>query len=161
MNEKIVKYFMTTPAITCEETTSIKEAINLMKSHNIGFIPITKKGIITGVITDRDILIRAIGIYKLNAKINKIMTNGNIYFVSPTTKIKDAAEKMANNKIRRLIVMDDGKAIGVLTTKNLLNENEIIPLIKKTYLNNNILEPYSIYSNFNPHDSIKTSDYPL
>jgi len=161
MKHEYVKDLMTTPAISCETTTSIKETITLLKENNIGFLPITKKGILVGVVTDRDILVRAIGIYKLNTKINKVMTNGNIYFVNPDTTLIDAAKKMAEHKIRRLVILNDGKVAGVLTTKNLLVEPELFKYIIKTYLPNNTLEPYSMYLNSNPHDSVKTADYPL
>ena len=161
MTNKYVKDLMTSPAIICDESTSIKETINILKENNIGFLPITKKDIIVGVVTDRDILLRGIGIYKLNAKINKVMTNGDIFCVNPNTELKEAAETMANNKIRRLVVLDDGKVVGVLTTKNLLKEPTLFPYITKTYLESNTLDPYSMYMNSNPHDSIKASDYPL
>ena len=161
MNNKKVSNLMTSPAITCEYNNTIKEAIHLMKENNIGFLPITKNKIIVGVITDRDILIRGIGIHKLNTKISKIMTCDEIHFVSPSTSIVDAAKIMSKNKIRRLVVLNDGYVTGVLTTKNLLKEPSLTPYIINTYLENSTLNEYSLYENSNPHDSVKTSDYPL
>ena len=161
MKYKYVKELMTSPAISCETTTTIKETINILKENNIGFLPITKKGILVGVVTDRDILIRGIGIYKLNTKINKVMTNGDIYFVNPETSLHEAAQKMADYKVRRLVVLNDGKVIGVLTAKNLLIEPELFQYIAKTYLPNYTLPAYSMYTNSNPHDNVKAADYPL
>lgn len=156
-----VKDLMTSPAITMEDSHTIKNAIEIMKEKNIGFLPITRNNIIIGVITDRDVLIRGVGIHKLNSKINKIMTNGEIHFVSPSTPLIDAAKIMSNNKIRRLVVLNDGKAEGVLTTKNLLKEPSLTPYIVGTYLENDTLNYYSIYTNSNPHDSVKAADFPL
>lgn len=161
MNHKLVKDFMTSPAITIEESQTIKDAINLFKEKNIGFLPITKSNIIVGVVTDRDVLIRGIGIFKLNSKINKIMTSGEIHFVSPDTQLTEAAKLMSTKKIRRLVVLDDGKVIGVLTSKNLISEPSLIPYITETYKTNKTLNEYSIYNNSNPHDSVKATDYPL
>lgn len=161
MKYKYVKDLMTSPAVSCEDTTTIKSAIEIMKNENIGFLPITKNNIAIGVITDRDILIRGIGIYKLNTRIGKIMTDGEIHFVSPSTPLIDAAKIMADNKIRRLLVLNDGKITGVITTKNMLAEPSLLPYIIKTYEKNSTLNYYSIYSNSNPHDSIKPADYPL
>lgn len=161
MNYKKVKELMTVPAIFCESTKSIKDCITIMKEKNIGFLPITKKGILIGVVTDRDILIRAAGIYKLNTKIEKIITTGEIHFVSPSTSTLEAAKIMSKNKIRRLVVMEDGKIHGVITTKNLLKESELHKYIIDTYKKSTTLKEYQIYINSNPHDSIKTSDYPL
>ncbi len=161
MKYKLVKDLMTTPAIYVEDSTTIKEAISILKENNIGFLPITKKEIIVGVVTDRDILVRGIGIYKLNTKISKVMTSGNIFFVSPTTPVDEAAKIMAKNKIRRLVVLDNGYVKGVITTKNLLNEPSLLPYITKTYISDKTLPSYSSFSNSNPHDSIDVNDYPL
>ena len=156
-----VKDLMTKSVIKCETTTTIKEAISLLKDHNIGFLPITNKNVFVGVVTDRDILIRGVGVYKLNTKIEKIMTNGDLYFVHPSTTLLDAAKKMADHKVRRLVVLDDGNICGVITTKSLLTKPELLPYIASTYLNSETLKDYSIYTNSNPHDSVKPADYPL
>ena len=161
MNNKLTKELMTSPAIYWEEQTPIKDVISLMKDNNIGFIPITKNKILIGVVTDRDILIRGVGVYKLNTKINKIMTNGEIYFVSPDTPVEEAAKKMAEHKIRRLVVLENGYVAGVLTTKNLLNEPTLLKYITQTYIPTETIKNYSMYTNSNPHDSVKAADYPL
>ena len=121
----------------------------------------TKNNIIVGVVTDRDILMRGIGIYKLNTKIEKVMTNGDIFCVNPDTPLLDCAKTMAKHKIRRLVVLYDGYVKGVITTKNMLKEPSLIPYISQTYHTNETLDEYNMYINSNPHDSIKTSDYPL
>ena len=40
-------------------------------------------------------------------------------WVNPTTKIEDAIQKMLNNNIRRLLVLDDEKLVGVITQTDL------------------------------------------
>jgi len=161
MNYKLVKELMTSPAIVIEESCSIKEAIQTMKQNNIGFLPVTKRNVIVGVVTDRDILLRAIIPFSLEEQVNKVMSSNEIHFVEPSTPLKDAAKIMAENKIRRLVVLNDGKVIGVLTTKNMLKEPSLLPYITSTYINNKTLNEYNIYTNSNPHDSLKTSDFPL
>lgn len=161
MKHKFVYELMTSPAISCDYSSNIKETINIMKEKNIGFLPVTKSNIIVGVVTDRDILIRGIGIYKLNSKIHNVMTSGDIYYVSPDTPLIDAAKIMADKKIRRLAVLNDGKVCGVLTTKNLLNEPSLISYVAQTYLPNSTIDAYSLYLNSNPHDSVKAEDFPL
>ena len=161
MKYNYVKELMTSPAISIESSKTIKEAIEILKEKNIGFLPITKNNLIIGVVTDRDILIRGVGIYKLNTKIEKVMTSGDVYFTNPDANLEDAAKTMADHKIRRLVVLSDGIITGVLTTKNLLKEPSLFPYIIKTYLPQNTLDNYYMYENSNPHDSIKTSDYPL
>lgn len=161
MKEKKVKDLMTSPAITHEYNTSIIEIIKTMKEKNIGFIPITKNNILISVITDRDILMRSYTLKNLNESIEKITINAEIHFVDPETNLIDAAKIMSKNKIRRLVVLNDGKVTGILTTKNLCSEKELIPYIIDTYNKAPTLQEYLIYTNSNPHDSVKTADYPL
>ena len=89
------------------------------------------------------------------------MTSGEIHFVDPSSLLVDAAKIMSKNKIRRLVVLNDGKVEGVLTTKNMLKEPTLFPYIIDTYVKDKTLNEYSIYMNSNPHDSVKTADYPL
>ena len=161
MNNKLLKNYMTSPAITCENVTTINEVINIFVNKNIGFIPITKNNFLIGVVTDRDILIRAINKHDLNSPIETIMSAGEIHYVHPNSSIHEAGEIMADHKVRRLVVLDDGKPVGVLTSKNILHEPELFKYIVQTYQKSNTLPQYEIYSNSNPHDSVKTSDYPL
>ena len=160
MKYKLVKDLMTSPAIYCEEKTSIKDIILKMKESNIGFIPITNNDILVGVVTDRDIAIR-LADYRIEDTIDKIMTCGNIYFVNPNTPLEEAAKTMSESKIRRLVVLNDGKITGVLTSKNLLLEPNLIHYVMETYLPEDTIKEYRMYTNSNPHDSVKTSDFPL
>lgn len=161
MKYNYVSDLMSKPAITCEYNTTFKETIEIMKTKDIGFLPVTKKGVLVGVVTDRDLLIRGIGTYKLNTRIDRVMTSGDVRFVDPGTSLKEAARIMALYKIRRLPVLKDGECVGVITTKNLLNVDELFPYIKETYLNTSNYKEYEMSANSNPHDSLKASDYPL
>ena len=161
MKHTYTKELMTTPAITLEERTPIIDVIKTFKEKNIGFLPITKNNVIIGVITDRDVLIRSMESQNLNTPINQILTTGEIHFISPETTLIDAAKMMAEHKVRRLPVLNDGKVIGILTSKNLIQEPSLLPYVIETYNNHTTLNPYSIYSNSNPHDSVKTADFPL
>lgn len=161
MKYKYVKDLMTKPAIYCDVKCTIKEVVHSMKNNKIGFLPITQNNLLVGVITDRDIIVRSYGLYKSSSRISKIMTSKNLFFVSSEDKIEDAAKIMSKNKIRRLVVLSDGKPIGVLTTKNLLKEPSLLKYVIDTYEDNKTLPQYSIFSNFNPHDSVKIDDYRL
>ena len=97
----------------------------------------------------------------MNSTINKVMTSGNIHFFNTETSKIEAAKKMAQTKIRRLVVLNDGKVEGILTSKDLISETSLLPYIVETYYNSQTLPSYAMYENSNPHDSIKASDYPL
>lgn len=161
MKYNYVKDLMTSPAIVKDENCTIEEAIKTLQEKDIGFLPITKGNVLIGVVTDRDILLRTFGKYNPNNKIATVLTSGEVHFVSPSTPLIDAAKMMAAHKVRRLVVVNDGKVVGVITSKNIIKETSLLPYILETYNNSKTLNPYSIYLNSNPHDSIKSSDFPL
>lgn len=128
----LIKNVMSTPAICVDEKTTIKETIEIMEKENLGFLPVTKNDHLVGVITDRDILLRGRK-YKSNSKISKIMTSEDIYTINEDSSLKDAGEIMSKHKIRRLVVTNSDYIKGVVTSKDLLKDDSLIPYIKETY----------------------------
>ena len=128
----IVKNAMSSPAICIDEKATIKEAIEIMAKEDLGFLPITKNDHLVGVITDRDILLRSRG-HKSNTKISKIMTSETLYTISENSSLEDAGKIMSSYKIRRLVVVNSDYVKGVITSKDLLKDEKLIPYIKQTY----------------------------
>ena len=109
-----VKDIMTDPAIVISEGASVYEAAKLMRSHNIGSVPVVdNNSSIVGIVTDRDIVIRnmARGLDPQKHSVEDIMTK-DVSCVTPETEIDDAAQVMANDKVRRLPVVEDDRVIG-------------------------------------------------
>ena len=129
-----VKQVMSYPAICIDYKTPIEEAIKVMEEKDVGFLPVTKNDYLIGVITDRDILLRGQG-KKMNTPIEKIMTQDNLVCVNINDDLLEAAKLMSNYKIRRLIVTEDDLIKGVITSKDLLYQDDLIPYIKQTYIN--------------------------
>lgn len=130
----LVKHVMSSPAICIDYSSSISKTIELMKEKDLGFLPVTENDALVGVITDRDILLR--GHEKnFNTQIGKIMTNDNIHLISPSDSLEEAARVMSAHKVRRLVVVEEDLIKGVITSKDLLYEESLIPYIKQTYLN--------------------------
>ncbi len=109
-----VKDIMTDPAIVIAEDASVVEAAKLMRQHNIGSVPVvdSDNGIV-GIVTDRDIVIRnmARGLDPKSHSVEEIMTR-DVSCVTPETEIDDAAQVMANDKVRRLPVVEDERVVG-------------------------------------------------
>ncbi len=109
-----VKDIMTDPAIVIAEDASVMEAANLMRQHNIGSVPVVNDDQnIVGIVTDRDIVIRnmARGMDPKSHSVEEIMTK-DVSCVTPETEIDEAAQVMANDKVRRLPVVEDERVVG-------------------------------------------------
>jgi CBS domain-containing protein len=96
---------------------TLKECAEKMKRRNVGVLPVVEGKKPIGVITDRDITLRAVAegadVNKMKAR--EVMTR-EPYFVYEDQTINEACELMEKNKIRRLIVLNrEGALAGVLT----------------------------------------------
>ncbi len=94
-----------------------------MLTHDIGCVIVQdKSGRPTGIITERDIVQRVAAKDVLSSGVKAVeVMSRPIVTISPTASVNDAAKVMNQRKIRRLAVIDDGKLIGVLTQKDILN----------------------------------------
>lgn len=103
------KQIMTKSIKTCDYNCSAKEAALIMKKYDTGAVPVVdamKKPL--GVITDRDITINAVaeGNHPESVKVLNLMTK-HIVSVHEDDLIDVAAKKMKENKVRRVLVVDD------------------------------------------------------
>ena len=98
-------------------TATLKEAADQMRTHDYGFIPVGENDRLIGVVTDRDITIRAIAEGKDPSKtsLRDIMTKG-ISFCLDTDGLDKVAQKMETLQVRRLVVLDkDKRMVGILS----------------------------------------------
>ena|SRR3990167_2816329 len=97
--------------------TTLREAANQMRTHDYGFIPIGENDRLIGVVTDRDITIRAIAEGKDPNKttVKEVMTKG-IHYCFESDDLETVATQMEKLQIRRLVVLNqDKRLIGVIS----------------------------------------------
>ena len=112
---------MTPDVMTCRETDKLADCATMMRELNVGVIPVVgDNGNLIGIITDRDIAIRAVskGISPNEAEIGDFMTPSPIT-IEPEMNVEDAADLMADNQIRRLPVVKDGRLVGIVSLGDL------------------------------------------
>lgn len=117
MNSKNVSEVMEPgPEIIAPDQT-LEQACRKMKDINCGILPVGSKEHLEGVITDRDIIVRAIadGVDPAIAIVKDYMTPG-VHCCKESHTLKEAGEMMSSNNVSRLIVEDDAGAItGILS----------------------------------------------
>ena len=124
----IVRDIMTRSVITAKESDTAADAAKLMAKHNIGCVLVSgKKGETIGIITERDIVQRIAAKNLLPSKVTvgEAMSKP-VVTVKAGASITDAAKLMNQRKIRRLAVIENGKLMGILTMKDIL---EVTPAI--------------------------------
>ena len=113
--------FMRPGIIKIEANQSAWEAATMMKENDTTSIIVTINDKPSGIVTERDIL------YKIAAEdlpaskvlLKKIMSHP-IISISSTASLTDAIKLMARHHIRRLLVVDDGKAVGMLGQRSIV-----------------------------------------
>lgn len=115
-----VRDIMNKHVVTIEQDSSVLDAARLLKEKDVSFLVIVKDGNPVGVLSERDIVRRLAAEDKQASKVRvyEIMSP-KFRWVEPTTEIEDAVQKMLNNNIRRLIVLENGKLVGVITQTDL------------------------------------------
>ncbi|MFH0749198.1 MAG: CBS domain-containing protein [Candidatus Bathyarchaeota archaeon] len=107
--------------ITVKPDVLIYEAAKLMRDKKISSVIVVDKGIVKGILTERDLIRRVLAENKdpNKVKIDEVMTSP-IVSISPNKDILDAAQLMKTKGIRRLVVMEDEKLVGIITTDDMI-----------------------------------------
>jgi len=116
-----VEGVMTSSVVTVERGASVREAAETMARRRIGCIIVTEKDKPVGIVTERDILEKVVarGLDSSTTKMGEIMSHPLIA-VKPDESIIKAARTMRKENIRRLIVLDNERLVGVVTERDLL-----------------------------------------
>lgn len=126
MSAKKVKELMETNLVLISPEATLAEAANKMKQADCGFLPVGENDKPLGIITDRDIVIRAIaqGKSPQEVKVRECMTD-DVCSCTESDSLADAARVMSENKVSRLVVKDaKGAMCGVLTFGRLIRNND-------------------------------------
>jgi CBS domain-containing protein len=112
-----VSEVMTSGVERISSAATLEQAAKQMKAHNVGFLPVMDGESVVGVISDRDIVLRAVSerMRPEMTRVRDVMTRGVISCHSDQN-IADAALTMEENLVHRLIVLDrDEKLAGIVS----------------------------------------------
>ena len=115
-----VSDLMTSQPATVSPDDPCAKAATLMREEDCGAIPVVKGGKLVGIVTDRDITIRAVadGRDPKTTKVSEVMSADPVT-VTPDTDADEARRVMAEHQVRRLPVVDDGRLLGIVVTAQL------------------------------------------
>lgn len=116
-----VRDIMQKNVISIEYDKTVYDAACILKEKEISFLVIIKDEKPIGVISERDIVQKLAAEDRKASSINiEDVMSKKFKWVTPETPIEDAVQKMLNNNIRRLIILDnDERLAGVITQTNL------------------------------------------
>ncbi len=115
MGHQTVQEAMTSNPTAITPDTTVQEAARLMKSDDVGALPIVEDGRLTCVITDRDLAIRGVADGLDSATSVRELASKDVVTIDPQQSLEEAARLMAEHQIRRLpVVEEDGRLVGML-----------------------------------------------
>ena len=106
-----------TPGV--ESTTSseaLRDAARTMREGDFGSMPVVDDGRLVGVLTDRDIVVRAVaeGLDPAVARVGEVASRDPVT-VGPEQDLDEAIELMSRHRVRRLPVVERGRLVGVVS----------------------------------------------
>jgi CBS domain-containing protein/DNA-directed RNA polymerase subunit RPC12/RpoP len=111
-----VEDVMTTDVITVREQETRQQAARLLSQHHISGLPVVNDdNAVVGVVTEYDV------IGKEGKTVGDIMTRA-VISVTPDTSLDEVSRILVHERIKRLIVLDQGRLVGIISRADLVKE---------------------------------------
>ena len=122
ISNTLVKDVMTRALISVNPSTTVYQVAKMMEQGGIGAIIVKDNDHHKGIITDRDYAIKiAVNKYPLDTPAQKVASYP-LQTINPDESILVAADLMSAKKIRKLVVVDADKAVGIITSTDIINQ---------------------------------------
>jgi CBS domain-containing protein len=119
--KRTIRDLMTSDPVVLDASATVSDAARAMKARNIGDVLVRRDGKLCGIVTDRDLVVRAIADNPRDAgriQLGDICTT-DIASVSPDTEIDEAIRLMRERAVRRLPVIEGSRPLGILSLGDL------------------------------------------
>jgi len=113
--------------VTLPPETPAGEAVRLMDERNIGGVPITVNGRLVGILTRRDLRF----LESKDRPVSEIMTKEGLVTAPENTKLEDAERILLENKVEKLLLVDDDYQLKGLITIRDIDKNLQFPRASK------------------------------
>lgn len=122
---RTVEEIMTRDPRTVNADDPIVDAARVMRDNDIGDVIVMDGGQITGIVTDRDIVVRGVAedLDPSSAEVSEVCTTG-VETIEPDASVDDALRRMREKDIRRLPVAKNGRPVGIISLGDLAVERE-------------------------------------
>jgi CBS domain-containing protein len=129
-----VEDVMVTEVVTIDENASVKEAAGIMNQFEIGSIIALRKGKAVGIITERDLLKRVIA-ESMDAEKTRVkdIMSSPLVVIAPGTEMEEAMRLMFEKKIKKLVVVDQKRLVGLVSLTDIARCQPAIIKLLKTF----------------------------
>jgi CBS domain-containing protein len=120
-NEESVGDVMATRLVMVEKDETVRDAVSLMIRRNTSCLIVVSSKIALGIVTESDLVRKVLSVDVSTSKVlvGDVMSTPLIT-ISPRARISDAAEKMAEYQITKLVVVNEGGSpVGLIAASDL------------------------------------------
>jgi len=120
-----IKEVMTADPHTISSDATLQDAAREMQSDDIGAVLVTDNGDVAGILTDRDIVVRAVaeGRDPSSTKVADVATR-DVKTLTPDSSVDDAIKIVREQNVRRIPVVEDGRPAGIVSIGDLAIERD-------------------------------------
>ncbi|HSH87203.1 MAG: CBS domain-containing protein [Methylophilus sp.] len=118
----LIREIMTPEVIVTSPDHTLRAVAKIMMEHDLGILPICENGELIGMLSDRDITIRAVarGLSLDNTKVSQLLGTEARYVFDDQT-IEEAAADMKQFQVRRLPVLDrENRLVGIISLADIV-----------------------------------------
>ncbi len=111
-----VEEIMISPVVITQKTIKISDLKNRLTRKGIGAVPVVDSdGSISGIVSSRDI----VACHDENMHVKDVMSD-RVHIIVRHNQVKDAAKIMVKHGVHHLVVMDDGKVVGMISSMDII-----------------------------------------
>lgn len=117
--KKPIKYYMSSPLISFKRSDSLKIALQLFNTHHIRGAPVIEGDHLFGIVTMSDVAKAIERDIPMDTPISTIMTP-DVVIAPSSVQLFEVIRSFKERDIGRLIVMDEGRPVGILTQSDII-----------------------------------------
>ena len=120
-----IREVMTADPRTVESGATVAEAAREMRDGDVGSVVVVENGAVAGIITDRDIAVRVVaqGLDPDATRVSEVATMRPVT-LTVDQSVDDAIRLVREQNVRRIIVLQDGRAAGIVSLGDLAIERD-------------------------------------
>ena len=112
--------------VTVDEAASVALAAKLMRDRDLGSLVVTGKGLPVGIVTERDMLRKVLADARdpRSTKVSDVMSSPGVS-IEHDQSLNQAIDLMNRRRVRRMLVTENGKIVGIFTQRDVLGLNRL------------------------------------
>ncbi|MGN9780000.1 CBS domain-containing protein [Nonomuraea sp. ZG12] len=115
---------------------TLDRAAQMMRDSGVGALPVCHDDRVTGIITDRDIVIKCVAGGKDPARVRAGDLATGLVWVRPDATVEEALSRMEQHQIKRLPVLEDEHVVGMISEADLarhLPDDQLAEFVHRVY----------------------------